>query len=178
MSEETEATWYKRFMQKHYTYRDYHSVQTTPLTELQVLTLAMADLAAGRTSTTQLYVFGTNARLTVNPYTLAVSGGSFPYGLTAYPQNCYAREVLVMCDQNAWVKIVSLNPEYLRQATLQTLTNVAPTAPQLIFEREQYLPAGDYLRFNPTYGYAVVFRADSIAGTINLWIEANNEGGE
>jgi hypothetical protein len=76
------------------------------------------------------------------------------------------------------VKIVSLNPEYLKQATLQSITKVVPTAPMLIFEREQFLPANEEITFYPTYGYALVFRGNLVGGTLYAWIEGNVEGGE
>lgn len=177
MSEEPRATWEKRFQQKHYSYRDFHTVATTITLELLALAQALTDLVAGLTSTAFLYVFGTNARATINPYTLALPVPQ-PYGLTAYPSQCYAREVKVMCTEDAWVKIVSLNPEYLRQVTLQAFTKVVPTDPMLIFEREMFLPANEEITFYPTYGYALVFRANTLAGTLYIWCEGNVEGGE
>jgi hypothetical protein len=177
MSEEIRATWDKRFKARHYSYRDFHTVGTTVTAELLALAQAIASLAAGAVSTAFLYVFGTNARATINPYTLALPIPQ-AYGVTAWPTYCYAREVKVMCTEDAWVKIVSLNPEYLKQATLQSMTNVVPTAPQLIFEREQFLPANEEITFYPTYGYALVFRGNTAGGTLYLWVEGNTEGGE
>lgn len=175
--ESLEKTWDKRFKAKHYSYRESHTVSTSVLSELAALAQAISDLTAGLTSTAVLYVFGTNARATINPYTLALPTPQ-SYGLTAWPTNCYAREVLVLCEQNAWVKIVSLNPEYLKQAICEAFTDEAPTAPMFIFEKEQYIMAGNFFRFNPTYGYAIVFRADTAVGTLHVWVEGNVEGGE
>lgn len=178
MSEEPRATWDKRFKARHYSYRDCHTVATTVTVELLALAQALASLAAGQVSTALLYVFGANARLTLNPYTLALPTGPQGYGAIAWPIQCYAREVKVLCTEDAWVKFVSLNPEYLRQATVQSLTKVAPTAPQLIFEKEMFLPADDEITFYPTYGYALVFRGNTASGALYLWAEGNTEGDE
>jgi hypothetical protein len=179
LAEEPRATWDKRYKQRHYSYRDYHSVSTQlfPGGELQALAQAAADLLAGRTSTTVLYVFGTNARATINPYTLTLPSPQ-AYGATAWPENCYVREMLAHCSQDAWIKLVSVNPRYIEEATLQVMTKAAPTAPMLIFEREQFIPANTFFRFCPTYAYAIVFRADAVSGTLRIWAEGNVEGGE
>lgn len=177
MSEEPRATWDKRFKARHYSYRDFHAVPTTVTLEILALAQALADLVAGLTSTAFLYIFGTNALATINPYTLALPIPQ-AYGAIAWPTQCYAREVKVLCTQDAWVKIVSLNPEYLRQATLQGFTKVVPTAPMLIFEREMFLPANEEITFYPTYGYALVFRGNTVAGTLYAWVEGNTEGDE
>jgi hypothetical protein len=175
-----EATWDKRFKAKHYSYRDFHTVTTLPLTEAQAMALALQNFLANQFSTTVLYVFGFNAQLKINLQAVPPA----PYGAIAWPTpsavglGCLAREVMVFCTQDAWITIVSLNPEYLRQATLQSLTNVAPTAPQFIIEAEQFVLANAMLTFYPTYGYAIIFRANVVPGTLRVWIEGNTEGGE
>ncbi|GAH19440.1 unnamed protein product, partial [marine sediment metagenome] len=47
-----------------------------------------------------------------------------------------------------------------------------------ITEVEQFIGAGSIATFYPTYGVAIVFRADTVAGVIYISIEANVEGGE
>ncbi|MHA1262695.1 MAG: hypothetical protein ACTSSA_11510 [Candidatus Freyarchaeota archaeon] len=75
--------------------------------------------------------------------------------------------------------MVSVNPEYLRQATQQALEAITvTTAPPLLIEKEQELPQDEEITFYPTYGYGIFFRADSVAGTLMMWIEGNVEGTE
>lgn len=176
MSEKFEATWQKRFMQGHYSYRDSHVVATQVLTEAQAAALALVAIGAGQASTVAYYVFGTNARAKLNPF--AVPPFSQPYGAILWPASCYAREVKFYCDQDAYVSIVSVNPDYLKEATIHAYTKVVPTAPQLLFEAEQPLPMGEQITFSPTYGYSVVFRAATVSGTLSMWVEGNVEGGE
>lgn len=157
MSEEPRATWEKRFFQRHYSYRDYYQTTTSVLTAEQALALfAQQDPSV-------FYVFGTAAKM---------------ISVDNWPNNCYAREVLLYCSQDAWVRLISINPAYVQEAVLQAFTGVAPTKSQTILEVEMFLPANTYMRFYPTYGYGIVFRADTVAGTLRIWVEGNVEGGE
>jgi len=195
MSEKYSATWQKRFMQKHYSYRDYHTVQTTVLTETQLNALIIQNLEAillgGNPVPSVYYRFGDNARTDTLMNSLTQLYGSNPaYYLwprlndpfgpgNKFPGNCYAREIKVTCNQDAWIRMVSVNPEYLRQATQQALEAITvTTAPPLLIEKEQELPQDEEITFYPTYGYGIFFRADSVAGTLMMWIEGNVEGTE
>lgn len=147
--EESRATWEKRYSQRHYNYRDYHEGATG---------LAPAT-----------YVFGTNAR--------AISVNNWPaLGDWATAMTCYAREVTVHCDQDVFVRIISVNPEYLEQAVLQATIGTVPTAPQFITEVEQVAPMGAFITFYPTYGVSILFRRVTVSGTVRIWIEGNVEG--
>lgn len=173
MLETPRATWEKRFFAGHYSYRDSAQVASLVLSEAQALGLIQLALAGGLTVNAGYYVYGTNARTTISPLT------GVAYGAVAYPTNCYARRVSAVCTQNAWIKNVSLNPTYLREAMQYALgIPVIPSAPQLIFEREQYVPATTLVTFFPTYGYAMGFRADTVQGILTVNIESNVEGGE
>lgn len=161
-------------MQDHFSYRDFHIVNTLPMVELQSLALFAQALAAGQVSTAAYYVFGTNAQARLNIFATPPA----PYGVAAWPATCYARDILVRCTQDAWVSIVSLNPAYLRETYLKLYTKELQTAPMLIAEEEQFVLANAWIRLHPTYGYALIFRADAVAGTLLIWIEGNVEGGE
>jgi len=49
---------------------------------------------------------------------------------------------------------------------------------QIITEVEHFVAADDKDTFYPTYGTAIVFRADSAAGMLYISIEGNVEAGE
>jgi len=155
---------------RHYSYRDFHQATTSLNTENGALLSVLTALNAGTPPPSSIYYqFGQNARAKVDPVT-----GS-PYGETNWPENCYAREVLIYCDQDCYISIVSLNPAYIKELTLQALTGVAPTSPQLIFEEPQRIIGGNFFRFSPAYGYAIIFwyEAGGAPGTLNIWIEGN-----
>jgi len=170
--EAPESTWEKRFMQKHYSYRDSHAVDTTVLTIPQELVL----LAAG--SATVLYTFGANARA-ISRFNWP-NVGDYASGTVGPRGQCYAREVMVYVTEDTWIRFISLNPIYLTLlAQLYTTGQIAAMGvSQIITEVEHFVAAGDKDSFYLTYGTAIVFRADTAAGTIYLSIEGNGEGGE
>lgn len=172
--EEFRSTWDKRYKQRHYSYRDSHSVATSVLTALQELGL----LAAA--SPLVLYTFGTNARA-ISLYNWPRSGDltALP-GPPAFP--CYAREVEVYVTEDTWVRFISLNPRYIPLVVLgHTVAQIAALVPAIsttITEVEHFCPTNSMRTFYPTYGVAIVFRADSAAGTIYITAEGNVEGSE
>jgi len=165
--EAPQSTWDKRFKARHYSYRDFHRVTTSVLTEVEALALF------ARNDASVYYAFGTNAR--------AIHVDNWPQlGDWTIAMTCYARKVAVKCTQDVWVRLVSLNPRYL------TLLAQGYTASQIsgmgvsqtILEVEQLVDANDLMTFYPTYGVAIVFRADSVAGTLKIYAEGNVEGAE
>ena len=166
IQEEFRATWDKRYKQAHYGYRDFAAVATMVLPSATALGMGLAQNAL------VYYSFGANAQLVVNLAT------GIPYGVANYPANCYARDVLFLCTQNAWVRFISVNPEYAKQVIAQALTKVVPTASPVIVEAEEYIPQGGFMRFHPTMAVAMIYRADTVMGTLDAWIEANAEGSE
>ena len=180
--EEPKATWDKRYKQKHYAYRDFEQRATRVLTaaEIAAINVLINSYVTNPTSANWgallaylallippvggiVYLFGTNAS--------AISTVNWPTG-------CYGREVMVNCDQDVWVRIVSVNLYYLAlKAAGKTDAEIATLGiPQTIIEAEEFIPKGAYITFYPTLGAAIIFRADSVAGTLNVWIEGNVEG--
>lgn len=184
LKEEVKSTWDKRYFQKRFGYREYVSKTTLVFPEVTALGAALLEIAAGTVNGNFLYVFGTMARAKINPASPTFAA----YGTVNWPANCYAREVKVSCDQDAFVGLISVNPEYLKQAVVQAYTNVTPTASQLIFEKDVFVPASavipqvgtipNLIALHPTLGYAMVFRADTVQGTLRVWCEGNVEGTE
>jgi len=187
--EAPESTWDKRFKQRHYSYRDSYPNTldptqpgtTTVLTELAELGLLRAEVAAGVPGTVY-YPFGYNARnhpLTGSRFNWP-NAGDYASGTVGPRGQCYAREVMVYVTQDTWTRFVSLNPIYL------TLLTQSYTAEQIatmgvspvITEVEHFVAQNDKDTFYPTYGSAIVFRADTIAGMIYISAEGNVEGGE
>lgn len=185
--EEPVKTWEKRFQQSHYSYRDFQQATALVLPEAAVSGIVLQALQAGRPFPANVsYVFGINARANA---LMALLGSNYafflwpqygdPIGLGGrFEGQCYARKIDVLCDQNAWVKIVSMNPDYLRQSINSVLTKQQVTGPRLNFEQEQYVPQNQPVHFLPTYGYAIIFRADTVQGTMQIWVEGNVEGTE
>ncbi len=176
LQEDPRASWEKRFQQRHYSYRDSHAFATTVLTVLQELGL----LAAA--SPIVLYTFGTNAR--TDPFIGSIfnwpNAGEYASGTVGPRGQCYAREVMVYVTQDTWVRFISLNPIYLTLlAQGYTVAQIAAMGvSQVITEVEHFVAAGDKDTFFPTYGSAIVFRADTVAGMIYVSAEGNVEGGE
>ena len=170
--EALEATWNKRFMQRHYSYRESHAVETTVLTIPQALGL----LAAG--SPTVLYNFGTNARA-ISVFNWP-NIGEYASGTAGPRGQCYAREIMVYVTQDTWIRFISLNPIYLTLlAQGYTAAQIATMGvSQTIMEVEHFAAAGDKDTFFPTYAVSIVFRSDSIAGMLYVSVEGNVEGGE
>lgn len=156
-------TWLKRFFAEHYDYEDFHAVATGVYGLLQALGLYAAQ------SPLVYYLFGANARA-INAVNWSQLGDH------AYSMPTFAQVVMVRCTQNAWVRIISVDPEYIRQATIAGYGGPAITATQVITGIEHYLPANFTLRLFPTRGVAIVFRADTVVGDLNIWIEGNSEG--
>ncbi len=208
--EAPDSTWEKRFMQKHYSYRDSHSAATVLFTpsppapispEAQSL-VAFAAQAALAVPGTVYYPFGYNARnwaTVVAELTAAgVAGSRFAWPQGPQPPlfaeatrdyasgtvgprgQCYAREVLVYVTEDTWIRFISLNPIYLTLlAQGHSSTHIAAlNVPMVITEVEHFVAKRDKDTFYPTYGTAIVFRADSVVGTIRISIEGNVEGGE
>ena len=157
--EQMQSTWEKRFMQRHYSYRDFHS----------------ATIGADPTATVASYAFGTNAR--------AVSIYNWPM-LADWvgALNTYARSIMILSpDQAVTVVITSVNPYYL------ILINQGKTAAEIaalgvsltITEVATTIPANTLITFYPTYGYAITFyNLTTTGGTIYIWTEGNMEGNE
>ncbi len=198
--EAPEATWEKRFMQKHYSYRDSESATTIVLTELQALALFAAQVLT-KAPGTVYYPFGYNARNWTSGVAALTAAGvagskfAWPQGPqlpdfaestgdyasgTKGPRNqCYAREVTVYVVEETWIRFISANPIY---ATLlaQTYTPAQIAAmgvPQVIVEVEHFIAATERVTFYPTYALAIVFRADSAGEAIYISVEGNVEGG-
>lgn len=187
--EAPEATWDKRFMQRHYSYRDSHDVATVlfpalpaPFTpEAQALAAFAVQAAAGVPGTVY-YPFGYNARN--NALTGSIFRwphlGDFASGAIGPRGQCYAREVMVYVTEDTWIRFVSVNPIYMTfivqgyTAAQIAALGVSP----VIVEVEHFVAAGDKDTFNPTYGSAIVFRANTVAGMIYISAEGNVEGGE
>lgn len=180
--EEPRATWEKRYFQTHYVYRDGHAPTALVLPAVTALGMALAGIAAGNTSTTVYYAFGTNARL-ISKANWPASGdvvSSSPY-ITA-PMSCYARRVTVWCDQNAWIRLVSVNPQYVKLSTLGysaaklSAMGVSP----IIVETENYVLANSTMpiAFYPAYAVGIIFRADTVQGNMRINIEGNVEGSD
>ncbi len=199
--EETIYTWEKRFMQKHYSYRDSHSAATVlfipsppaPISpEAQSLLLAAAEALLPTGPWTVYYPFGYNARTNAltgskyrwpqgpQPPTFAEATGDYASGTIIPRAQCYAREVLVYVTEDTWIRFVSLNPIYLTLlAQGYSFERIAVLGvPMLITEVEHFVAEGDKDTFFPTYGTAIVFRADSAAGMLYISVEGNVEGGE
>ncbi len=190
--ESPESTWDKRFKARHYAYRDSYSVTTTVLAQLPALGLLAGYLAAGTLPAAQdpvvLYPFGTTARMLSDdnwpmgpqPPTFAEATGDFASGALVPRGQCYAREVEVYVIEDTWIRMVSLNPEYLillAQGYKAAQITALPVV-QVIVEVEHFCPANSMRTFYPTYGLYIAFRADSAAETIYISVEGNVEGGE
>lgn len=202
------ATWEKRFMQSHYSYRDSQTAPTVVFLgtaqQIQAQLLALYAVEAQRPSGpwTVYYPFGYNARSWTTgiaaltnaglagskfnwpqgpqPPTYAEATGDFASGTLDPRGQCYAREVMVYVTQDTWIRFISLNPIYLTLiAQRYKPAQIAVMGvPQVITEVEHFVAAGDKDTFYPTYATAIVFRADSIAGMIYISAEGNVEGGE
>jgi len=180
--EDPEATWDKRFKQRHYSYRDSQSAATVVLLEIQELALFAAEALLPAGPWTVYYPFGFNAR------TNALTGsifrwpnlGDYASGAVGPRGQCYAREVMVYVTEDTWIRLVSLNPIYLTLlAQSYTAAQIAAMGvSQVITEVEHFVAGSDKDTFYPTYGSAIVFRADSAAGMIYISAEGNVEGGE
>ena len=156
--EEINSTWEKRYMQKHYSYRDSQSIATALLPGL--------------------YTFGTNARL-VSVFNWP-NLGEYASGTVGPRGQCYARNVMVYVTEDTWVSFISLNPIYLTLiAQGYTASQIATmNVPNFITEVEHFVAAGDKDTFYPTYGVSIVYRAATVAGMIYISVEGNVEGGE
>ena len=196
------ATWEKRLMQKHYNYRDsnYPSGPNTtvlfagsaPQIQSQLMALYAAEAVLPNGPWTVYYPFGYNARnwTTAVPALTAAglagtkcawpNAGEFASGTVGERVQCYAREVMIYVTEDTWVRFVSLNPIYITLLAQQSTTEQIAVmgCPQLIIEVEHFVAAGDKDTFYPTYGVSMIFRADSVAGSIYISAEGNAEGGE
>lgn len=187
--EALDATWDKRFKQKHYSYRDSQSADTIlfptlppPYTpEAQALAALAVEAAAGVPGTVY-YPFGYNARndaLTGSKFRWPHLG-DYASGAVGPRGQCYAREVMVYVTEDTWIRFVSVNPIYMTLiAQSYTAAQIAAMdVSPIITEVEHFVAQNDKDTFYPTYGSAIVFRADSIAGMIYISAEGNVEGGE
>ena len=196
------ATWEKRYMQKHYSYRDsnYPSgpnttvllVGTAPQIQAQLMVLYAAEAQLPNGPWTVYYPFGYNARNWTTGVlaftTLGLTGSQFNWpnageyasGTMGERGQCYAREIMVYVTEDTWVRFISVNPIYLTFLLQQfTPAQIAVMGvPQVITEVEHFVAADDKDTFYPTYGVAMLFRADSISGSIYISAEGNVEGGE
>ncbi len=187
-------------MQKHYSYRDSHSAATVLFTaipvppftpEAQELVLAASEALTNAPGTVY-YPFGYNARNNAltgsiyrwpqgpQPPTFAEATGDYASGTIVPRAQCYAREVMVYVTEATWIRFVSLNAIYFTLlAQGYTAEQIAAMGvAQTIVEVEHFVAEGDKDTFYPTYGTAIVFRADSAAGMLYISIEGNVEGGE
>lgn len=179
--EAPQASWDKRFKQRHYSYRDSHSASTVVLAEASELVLFAAQALTNAPGTVY-YPFGYNARnnaLTGTRFRWPQTG-DYASGAIGPRSQCYGREVMVYVTEATWIRFVSLNPIYLtllaQGYTAAQITGMGVTS--TITEVEQYIARRDKDTFYPTYAAAIVFRADETAGTIYMSIEGNVEGGE
>ncbi len=195
--EAPDSTWEKRFMQRHYSYRDSHSAETVlflgTAQQIQAQLLALfATQAALAVPGTVYYPFGYNARnwATIVPALTAagVAGSKFAWpntgeyasGTLGERGQCFAREVMVYVTEDTWIRFVCLNPIYLTLlAQSYTAAQIAAMGvPMVITEVEHFVAQNAMITFKPTYGTAIVFRADSATGMLYISIEGNVEGGE
>ena len=180
--EAPEATWDKRFKQRHYSYRDSQSAATVVLLEIQELALFAAEALLPAGPWTVYYPFGFNARS--NALTGSIFRwphlGDFAAEAVGPRGQCYAREVMIYVTEDTWIRFVSLNPIYMTLiAQNYTAAQIAALGVSpVIAEVEHFVAAGDKDTFNPTYGTAIVYRADTVAGMIYISAEGNVEGGE
>ena len=159
------ATWTKRFMQTHYSYRDYH----TATTQSQPLTAA-AIIA-------QTYTFGDNARI-VN----ALGGG----GIYNWPRlddwdgalGTYARSVMILATTDTMIAFTCVNPRYIiLLGQGYTVAEIAGQGvPATITDDPTFIPTNTLVTFSPTYGAAITFYYVTVEGTIRIWVEGNQEG--
>lgn len=172
------STWEKRFMQRHYSYRDSHSAPTVVLTELAELGLFAAEALLPAGPWTVYYPFGYNARR-ISKFNWP-NMGEYASGAIAQRRQCYARDIMVYVTQDTWIRFVSLNPIYLTLIAQGYSINqiAAMGVPQVIIEVEYFMAQRDKDTFYPTYATAIVFRANSTAGMIYISAEGNVEGGE
>ncbi len=189
--ESPQATWDKRFKQKHYSYRDSHSVATVVLAELAELGLLVTEAAAGVPGTVY-YPFGYNARNNAltgsifrwphgpQPPTFAEATRDYASGAVGPRGQCYAREIMVFVTEDTWIRFISLNPIFLTLvAQGYSVAHIAAMGVSAaITEVEHFVAADDKDTFYPTYGTAIVFRAATVAGMIYISAEGNVEGGE
>lgn len=186
------STWEKRFMQRHYSYRDAHNASTVVLTEAQELGLLASEALLPNGPWTVYYPFGYNARKDAltgskfrwpqgpQPPTFAEATGDYASGKTAPRGQCYAREVMVYVTEDTWIRFISLNPVYLILLAqgYKASKIEAMEVSQTITEVEHFIAKRDKDTFYPTYATSIVFRADSTAGTIYISAGGNVEGGE
>lgn len=154
--ERPDKTFDKRFMQKHYSYRDSLLVAATP----PILTPGS-------------YVFGTRARaLSVYNWPMAIDRPA--------ARNTYAREIFVYVTQDTWVQLVSLNPYYsILLNQLKTVAQItALGVPQYLTEIAQIIPQLGAVTFFPTGGVSMNYWLDTVAGRMMVDIEGNSEGVE
>lgn len=160
----------KRFLARHYNYRDYYSTTTG------------ADPTAAAAS----YIFGAAARAVNNRNWPMLGDTRQRNELPA--QNTYARSIMIQCTEDANIIISSINPRYLRLYTryvleeiplvdiVRRLANEGITV--TITEVPMFIPANALLTFYPTMGYAITFYQNTASGTIRIWSEGNQEGVE
>jgi len=156
--EDPEATWDKRFKQRHYSYRDSeaHATALTP----------------------GMYTFGTNARA-ISIFNWP-NMGDYASGTAGPRGQCYARQVSVYVTQDTWITFISLNPIYLTLlAQNYTAAQIAAMGvPLVITEVEHFVAANARDTFYPTYASIIVYRTDTVDGMIYVSAEGNVEGGE
>ena len=182
-AEFSEYSFQKRFMATHYSYKDSQEITTSPLTEAFCLGYLTNPLTAGLV----YYLFGTNARN--NPMTGSIYAWPWQTDPISPIQpnifQTYARKVSFRCTQDCYVRLVSLNPEYLRLAIKQGYGIPITQVTQSIIEPEHMVLAStatvkNELTLYPTYGIAAIFRAPpaGLAGTLYITAEGNVEGSE
>jgi hypothetical protein len=181
----------KRFTAQHYSYQDILETATAVLTKTQLDMLTAQALALGTLEQQAFfYRFGNNARtdslmtmLRQNPYYLWLRTGDKVWlsgvKMLSFPAETYAKSVKITCDQDAHVRFVTINPQYIREY-LMVASKAYPrtVAPPLLWHPEQPIPADEEITFDPTYGYGIAFRADTVIGNLIVWIEGNVEGTE
>ncbi len=170
-------------MQSHYSYNDSQSGTALVLTEEAALALFATQAALGVPGTVY-YPFGYNARN--NALTGSIGRwpnlGDFGYAplLRAPRGQCYARSVMIYVTEDTWVRFITLNPVYLTLVAQQFSTTLIASwgISSTITGVEQFIPADATYTYDPTYGVAIAYRADTTDGTIYISIEGNVEGGE
>ena len=156
-----QASWQKNNFSTHYPYRDFES----------------ATISGVPTT----YTIGTNAR--------AVAAGNWPaVGDWSEALYTYARIITLNCTTDVIVIFTGGNPRYLNLIGVYTLQErtVAAAIARLaaegisptLTEVPMTLRGGNAYTFNPTHLAAVTYYHPTETGTLDIYIEGSQDGGE
>ncbi len=180
------ASWESRLNATHYSYRDSQSGTALFLgagaVGIAVEAARLVTQAALGVPGNVYYPFGYNARTLTGAIERWPNLGDYGYATQSLvPRGqCYARSVAITVDTDTWIRFISLNPLYtvlinqLYPEDLIESWGISST----ITEVEQFIGGGNSMTLYPTYAVALVYRAQTADGTINIAIEGNVEGGE